>query len=209
MAEDNVSGRVSGSSMAKTPVSSSDSDITNKDVYEFFKTHKGSENSRSITDRFLNHFGVNTSANPTTLYKKIKSLYDTCTKKLKTASKRTEFLSRKFHMPLSRIEWTTSQDTSRKRVLKEKLRENKEERKALKREFLSFKGEKLSIDERLEDQIDRYTTILGELANALNQFHKDISNLHEVQSTLQGKLDEIERSYQAKTRLLFYSPSFH
>ena len=74
---------------------------------------------------------------------------------------------------------------------------------------MSFKGEKLSIDERLEDQIDRYTTILGELANALNQFHKDNSNLHEVQSTLQGKLDEIERSYQAKTRLLFYSPSFH
>ena len=64
MAKDNVSG----SSMAETPISSSDFDITNKDVYEFYKIHKGSENSNNITCRFLNHFGVNTSANPTTLY---------------------------------------------------------------------------------------------------------------------------------------------
>ena len=64
MAEDNVSG----SSMAETPVSSSDFDITNKDVHEFYKIHKGSENSSSIICRFLNHFRVNTSANPTTLY---------------------------------------------------------------------------------------------------------------------------------------------
>ena len=78
--------------MAETPVSSPDFDITNKDVYEFYKIHEDSENSRSITDRFLNHFGVNTSANPTTLYKKIKSVNDTCTKKLKTASKKTELM---------------------------------------------------------------------------------------------------------------------
>ena len=61
MAEDNVSD----SSMAETPVASPDSDITNKDVYEFYKIHKDSEN----TDRFLDHFGVDISANPSTLYK--------------------------------------------------------------------------------------------------------------------------------------------
>ena len=52
MAKDNVSG----SSMTETAVSSLDFDITNKDVYEFYKIHKGSKNSSSITCRFLNHF---------------------------------------------------------------------------------------------------------------------------------------------------------
>ena len=72
MFEDNVSG----SSMAET----SDLNITNEDVYEFYKTYKDSANSNSIADRFLNHFGVNSSANPMTLYKKIRSVYDLCTK---------------------------------------------------------------------------------------------------------------------------------
>ena len=52
MAEDNVSGF----SMTETAISSLDFDITNKDVYEFYKIHKGSESSSSITCRFLNHF---------------------------------------------------------------------------------------------------------------------------------------------------------
>ena len=46
---------------------------------------------------------------------------------------------------------------------------------------------------------------MEELANVLNQFYKDISNLNEDKSTLQGKLDEMERisvQYQAKTKLL-------
>ena len=34
---------------------------------------------------------------------------------------------------------------------------------------------------------------MEELANVLNQFYKDISNLNEDKSTLQGKLDEMER----------------
>ena len=46
---------------------------------------------------------------------------------------------------------------------------------------------------------------MEELANVLNQFYKDILNLNEDKSTLQGKLDEMERisvQYQAKTKLL-------
>ena len=46
---------------------------------------------------------------------------------------------------------------------------------------------------------------MEELANVLNQFYKDISNLNEDKSTLQGTLDEMERisvQYQAKTKLL-------
>ena len=58
--------------------------------------------------------------------------------KLETASKKTEFLSQNFDMPLSRIEWTTKQDTTRKRTLKEKLHGEKEERKALKRSLAEF-----------------------------------------------------------------------
>lgn len=190
--------RVSGSSMAET----SDLNITNKDVYEFYKTYKDSASSTSIADRFLNHFGVNSSANPMTLYKKIKSVYELCTKKLKTSAKKTEFLSRKFDMPLSRFEWATLKDTPRKRALKEKLRKEKQVRKDLKRKFLSLEEEKISVDKQLEEQVHIYTLTAEELANVLSNFHKDISDLKEDKATLQSKLDEMEKNYQDKTKLL-------
>ena len=110
------------------------------------------------------------------------------------ATKKTKFLSRKFDMPPSVIEWATSKDSPRKlRALREKLHGEKEERKALKRKFLSLKGEKLSVG-KLRRKINWYTATVEELANVLNQFYKDISNLNEDKLTLQGKLDEMERS---------------
>ena len=58
---------------------------------------------------------------------------------------------------------------------------------------MSLEGEKLSVD-KLRRKINRYTATVEELANFLNQFYKDISNLNEDKWTLQGKLNEMERS---------------
>ena len=66
-------------------------------------------------------------------------------------------------------------------------------KESVKEEVLPLEGEKLSVD-KLRRKINRYTATVEELTNVLNQFYKDISNLNEDKSTLQGKLDEMERS---------------
>ena len=45
------------------------------------------------------------------------------------ATKKTEFVSRKFDMPLSIIEWATLKDSPRKRALKENYMERKKKGK--------------------------------------------------------------------------------
>ena len=59
----------------------SSSDITNKDVYEFYKSYKDSESSIAIAENFVNCFEVETTAKPLTLYNKVKSVYDKYIKK--------------------------------------------------------------------------------------------------------------------------------
>ena len=76
-------------------------ELTNKDLFEFYKKNR---DSLEIVDKFLIHFGVETSANAKTLRNKIKSVYDSYTYKLKSASKKAEFLSKRFDMPMSQIE---------------------------------------------------------------------------------------------------------
>ena len=44
-------------------------------VYEFYKNHKDSGDSKGIVDKFLNHFGVKTAASYLIVYNKMKSVY--------------------------------------------------------------------------------------------------------------------------------------
>lgn len=74
MADSNISG--SPSTIAADG-SFSTSQMTNEDVYEFYKKHKDSGDSKGIVDKFLNHFGAETAASYLTVYNKIKSVYDT------------------------------------------------------------------------------------------------------------------------------------
>ena len=94
-------------------------ELTNKDVFEFYKKNR---DILGIVDMFLIHFGVETTANAKTVRNKIKSVYDSCTYKLKSASKKAEFLSKRFDMPMSQIERKTMKDSPRKKGIKERKR---------------------------------------------------------------------------------------
>ena len=83
-------------------------ELTNKDVFEFYKKNR---DSLGTVDMFLIHFVVETTANTKTVRNKIKSVYDSNTYKLKSASKKAEFLSKQFDMPISQIERKIMKDS--------------------------------------------------------------------------------------------------
>ena len=77
-------------------------------MFEFYKKNR---DSLGTVDMFLIHFGVETTANTKTVRNKIKSVYDSNTYKLKSASKKAEFLSKQFDMPILQIERKIMKDS--------------------------------------------------------------------------------------------------
>ena len=123
---------VSRSSELDSSANSASPDITNKDVYSYFKEHRGLKDCKGIENGFLEHFGVEIletkAAGRNSMYKKIKNVHDTCTNKMKTPAKKAKYLSQKFNLPISRVEYETKFDTPRKKALKRKIRDEKAEK---------------------------------------------------------------------------------
>ena len=136
------------------------------------------------------------------MYNKIKSVYDTYTRKVGSTSKRTEYLAKTFDMPLSQIERKTLNDTPRKKKLKKELFVQKEEKKTLKRKLDVTERNLSFVDKQLEEQTILYNSTVKGLTRVMDSFHQDIYSLSDDKSALQTKLTEIEMHYEEKIELL-------
>ena len=136
------------------------------------------------------------------MYNKIKSVYDTYTRKVGSTSKRTEYLAKTFDMPLSQIERKTLNDTPRKKKLKKELFVQKEEKKTLKRKLDVTERNLSFVDKQLGEQTILYNSTVKGLTRVMDSFHQDIYSLSDDKSALQTKLTEMELHYEEKIELL-------
>lgn len=138
--------------------------LKNRDVYKFYKTNKDSASHTELVDLFLEKFCIETNAQPTTFYNKMKpEVYQKLANNLRAREKREKFLEREFNIPVSKLERVTQHDTPRKAALKKELFAKNRENKTLKRKVLSLETETEEIGQEYSDLLGAYRNNIEEL----------------------------------------------
>ena len=180
-------------------VSSTSFKLTNRDIYKFCKTHKDSASHTELVALFLENFCVETSAQPTTFYNKMKDIYQKLANKLRAKEKRERFLESELKIPVSKLERATQHDTLRKAELKKELFAKNRENKTLKRKCLSLETETEEMGQEYSDLLGAYQKNMEELLLISENYRQATIDHEKDHEELRIELQTIQEQFDKKS----------